>query len=553
MNDPLIAQLTRTAAPAILPIVPSDAQVRMACLAGAVAAHIGSHLPLFVLLDTVAFFSGDARPDVVEANRHHGEDAGSYALWLARFMTMVESRRLEPFVTAPARRGDAAPRELNRAIVAMLAHEWPGPAPRRASDQGGWGAAYERLARTADPDATRARRDVIAALRTAEVAHSMWEQWWSEETPATSDARVAAIWAQFVTAHPEAFLHEQFDHAAAGFYLAASDWDDPTARTDDYRLLQRRIVTSGRQLPTSIELPARYDGLVSVDTLAKGEYGEHLLVNRLDIRLADFPRANPPETIYVHLCWHVCYHSLVAHRQREYERRNNPLAARRAPRAVDDAEAAILPRVDSAKLQGLAALVLDDLRAALTGLNVELALHRFWQSSADAAAEWRVRSVKSIKPGMRWKKALETDAGRPPPASVVGHLFHRCDHVELARQASVAHDGIFDSALQPSFWIAAVLREDLKVLGFNRCTVDDPRCRDADALTAGRIRLPAPVKHVVVVDAETNSSRLFRVIVIEKHQHLVPAGAECLQSGEPAFRSTRRAVVELVLQTISSM
>jgi hypothetical protein len=470
------------------------------------AARFGRALPLALLLDvwTLPGLAG------YEERAWRPPPAGAAALedydrWLRVFCAEVAV-------------GMGTPRGAVPDYLPALLDAWPRPPAAHAGprlDPLAADRAYRELA-----DNRAAQAAILTAWQgPRRLPDSAWQAWFPPlpTKPAPCLSLPARFWAGYGSVRSE-LLHETCDHDAARMYLESAD---PALLPDQ----ARRIASLRRRQPAAITLPvvttpeepALHYGAISLATLSAGETGELQIVNNTDIRRnRDLPALPPPEG-EIHLCWAHGYSGLVASR-------------RQSPASV---------------LQGLAALLIDDWRACLTGLPL-----RFYAHCGDPNGTADYLGP----PGARWKYqgrgAGERDANDrctpgPPLPGIAVRFFTRRTWTELPlrplRWSPPEKGG-------SAYWIACLLACDLAEFGFKR----DP---DHDWTWQGPAdALPEWIQHAIVL-APGDVSVICRVVLHKPERHVVlsPLPLHRLANSDSSYCVLRQQALDVVLDALECL
>jgi hypothetical protein len=316
------------------------------------------------------------------------------------------------------------------------------------------------------PDVSSSTRDWLAgrrATRPATIASSK-----------TQSGVVADFVARFRQGTGMHLSAERFDAAAARLYFEA---DDPNIFPDQEHairqlLKRRREQVSSPHVQSYEEQDPRF-GKWTMALLTSGRYGDLKLANNSYLHLNSPPTSLPPPVVDLHLCWGVRFQG--------------------APTA--------------SVLHGVAALLLDDWRAALAGVNVRFHACRLGPVPASQALG---------RGGRRWRRR---EPSRLPPASVVGLLFARANRASALEP--LAWHGA--SAGRRSWRCACLLEADLPALGFEPSR-DRLRGEDWPEWTASTCTLPSSIHSVVVVPSSPGAGAFYRVVPAGRGSRLVSLG-----------------------------
>jgi hypothetical protein len=467
------------------------------------AVNHGARLPLHVLLDACALLDEPDRHAAWTSGIERGNTAVTerYDEWLIEFVALVSQKY-----------SSSAGRSWLSLLCSTVGE--PGAAPAEPHH---WEAAYARLL------ASGASTRILAVWGgPREVRPEPWQEWTWESSASLQDHPLlapACLWDRFLEAGPPSAgraVHEAFDHAAAHFYLDSPDPDLLPHQAQRVLELRRREAREDRPRIDAYEEQHPQWGAHSLFVLTVGEYGEHLLANNSDPKIAARPLALPATKIRIHLCFQ--YSSAAVDRY----------AALTARSAGGGRERITWAGV----LHGLVALLLDDWRSTLRGLPIEFHVHRL----APAPFEKKMGGT-----GTRWKESASAPIDPAPPGSFVYALFRRVQRLELLLEdhgVGAAPGGDAERAPpEPSFsdwWCGCMLRENV----------------DAESPV-----LPRAWRHVILVDP-TRRVGVIREVVRRGGRggaiDLRPVATPALYDPGPtgAFFPLRRTALDVLLMEV---
>lgn len=425
----------------------------------------------------------------------------------------------------------------------VLCHEGDDPSPPGLSDLNLAPLLTDCFtSHRADPDLARALRalaqghgvhEVLEAWRGPRTLEA-WQDWFPDQLPIViAGPGAGTTWAAFASIGDGTWLDEDCDHEAARrFLLAESPLRSRLQEDRLRRLRRRRPAYEPNPLPEAYDEPNAVYGSSTLATLASGEYGEFLIVNRADPRLVNPPLVAPPPTLHLHLCWAY-----------------GPMALDRlvpAPAYLGD-DRTKLDGVESSQvsvLQAFCALVFDDWREMLR--RVDVRLHAHCGAPRDAQDDFGPPGP-SWQPGRRRRSNPAPSAAgfeqpawiniRLPPPRFVRRFFTRGTWVGLdacstrwQRERSTSH-----------WWCLVLLEDDL---ASTELSTD---------LRDGTAKLPDCLSSVIVLDPSTCTGAFYWA-------HQLPGEGLRLQAlltrefnqndADPSGLGLRTLVLEAVLRAL---
>lgn len=318
--------------------------------------------------------------------------------------------------------------------------------------------------------------------------------------------KLGIAWSVFNHGSNPGSIVDVFDHHALRYYDRAKTLQLSHAQSSRIRKL-KKIMKARINLPvtTSYEEQDPYFGAITLSTLLLEELGEHQIVNNSDPRISSPPASLPPRTLHIHICWGHGHRSISADAKEEG---NSP------------------------RLNGLVALVLDDLRSHLFGLPLEFHLHRI--------APYPDR-VDGIRCGVAWRAG-----GKLPSGKEIGCIFRRPRHFDLfERSQPFSVDNSSHSVLH---WYVALLNEsDIGDYGF---AWYNGHSRKSLSLT-NKNTMDEHVSHCVVIDTKSEKGNVF---FIQKHTQVDKPVHPCLfhvnNLPRESFLSLRSRMLDFTLDEI---
>jgi hypothetical protein len=201
----------------------------------------------------------------------------------------------------------------------------------------------------------------------------------------------------------------------------------------------------------------------------------------------------------------------------------------------------------AAILNSFIALLLDDWRNALSGINVLFRLYQILPI---------LRTVDDIKPGLRWKDMLlDKDIKQisSPFAEAVNLLFRRINITDLLehKQADWAR---MELGLSSKYgWCCAVLlSSELVNLGFVRARRANSIL---DTWEAPSDVLPQQLSHLIVIDPGTLAAGVYNIVQQYRGQSI--RLQQAIQDKQPeeksfSFAAVRRQAIDILLSVLEA-
>lgn len=458
----------------------NESTVREALDWGLRAARLGRGLPLPVLLDSRAVFLKPwPAPEVLRGDdSHRPPTAAKYDDWLRSFRREV--RRLLRALGTDSRKEQIHWEPID--ALPLLLAAWPHQITTDV-DLVDWSEAYSAL--VDESSAIRHIHEVWQSRR--ELSHGYRDSIFPgtpEYRPLEdADRKVCWMWSRFALQNYDVgLMPETFDHAAAQFYLEA---DDPPIVPDQLARLRNLLRRSRHYIsqPFTIgyeEQDPNY-GAVALVTLTWEEYGEFKIVNDTHLRITKPPATPIPQQVNIHLCWANGHAGLMQLPDTQT--------------GIEPHGRQTTPPSEASILQGVVALLLEDLRYALRKLPVKFYIHRGAESDALGRG------------GTRWKTQLHRGEGLPP-SRMIDRLF--------ARRLWGSIDGDLrrsEARRQNDLWCLCLLASDLAEFGIHQRDQTGQSARLAETVwTAPVDTLPDCFTHVILLQPSNQGSCICEVV-----------------------------------------
>jgi hypothetical protein len=455
---------------------------------GRYAAQHGCCLPLPPLLDIWSIL--DSPSQISGRYGKRNQEAVSYDEWLADFCWNICRRYLLE--------------KEREYCLPLLLNVWPYQNDS-SNDFNKWEKTYNEL--LFDENSIGEICGYWSNGRNFET--ELWRKWWPNNIQEVNNEKerikAAIMWSHFTSANGNKFVHEQFNHHAAEFYINADDFQPLSDQNRRIKKLIRQKRENINPETTSYEIQTRYYGQIMLQTLCYGVYGEFKIVNRSDPKIGTPPTNFPRRKLHVHLCWANGYTGI-------------------------DTSVIYKTNTDSGSiLQGLMGLLIDDWREKLKDLPMYYHLHRAWPSPM---------SVDIEKGGRKWNNLGKFSM---PPANVTNILFRRNTYIDLSRKMKwdIKSDKLSNNS---GWWCACVLSCDLPELGFIQTNQDgiigQSIWKGNDSV------LPEYISHVMVIDSCEKKWSICQV----KNTELILLRKE--NNDDLSFCSLRRTALDLLLNLL---
>lgn len=501
---------------------------------GEYAAQHGRVIPLPVLLDVVAIMASlqVGRPYYLRELRPGSATMQAYDDWLLDFCTKLHQYlgyRQESKIHGPDDRiADYLP---------SLISGWP---ENKVEDDNclKWANIYHQ----AWHDQPTPINQILTAWRgKRKDGHYYLGAWFSDSHGNVKPDKVSGMWGSFLATVSTKHLHESFDHTAAHIFLGAKN---PPILSRQQKLIQElRHNQQAMSLPftTSYDEQDPNHGVIALSALCAEEYGDFQIINNTMPKITNLFSGLPKAPVLVHMIWATTFASLL----HSY--------------AVPDAYAH-LAAPDQLKattthgqqtavsaLQGVAALLMDDWRSALQGLDIFFYAHN-GKPNPDMKAD------QIGKAGPRWKAHIDSGGPLPPPR-VVAKFFRRHTWLDPIPDDGLRWESVRGES-RFSWWVAFLLVYDLPAFGFRQHTVDVDLWSAKTIWQADDSSLSKQISHVILLDPIHNNGNICQAIHDSGRVLLRPLRwPDGVNPGkrDPSYRALRTFALDVLLDVLLSI